>query len=683
MRRSVTSGLGRNQSTPLLRTKGRQSLTSLRSSSSSSSPLSPGSPVSATRRAGRGNSSRKSSARECGEAENDNTLDGEAPALAEFQEICSICLEPLDDDDGACFAYPCSFGHRLHYSCSLVYLSSGISFAVYAGADDCCRRRSLTHGLGSGFRAIGAIEEALKTTPHETLKHIACPLCRSEWPRINEESVASTMGQLRGLRTSQLEEAGRKMMQALSRAHEHMENGEDVIRARMTKGLIGFEGKSHTAETFLVREQDSCTIACILSFLRCMPVKYLSAVSRSCRRACFRENKLRVPNLRVARLRTAMHHVSARDIETMEAVAPSNVAAMTAFDVVTCAKWLSGGVCMKELTLSSMQWEKVDPGGQQLAKSLGSMCLRVLDISDNALTDETLKAVTETLLSVSGYAAEIKSDVFEEPRSMPLKTFVANGNSITEEGLASALALGSREGGVTEWGFRHNQLGDAGCETIRNALYNKWTGIHVTGTSWDLRTNKITAKGCEALVPVFEHMVVARLGCNPLGDTGVARLATRISTSLTILDLRQARFGDAGAQAIGNSLMNATSLQEILLSGNNIGPAGARKLADGWAWVASLYYVDLAGNPLGSEGVERIAEEMPCWCQSPFRLSLAGTDCGDEGAIGLKRALDKHPRRGQDWTFELACNGIGSHHIADIRSALDELPPELPEDFDD
>ena len=58
---------------------------------------------------------------------------------------------------------------------------------------------------------------------------------------------------------------------------------------------------------------------------------------------------------------------------------------------------------------------------------------------------------------------------------------------------------------------------------------------------WDLRTNRISAEGCKALAPMIGrwadrsmgsfvsavpgHMVVARLGCNPLGDAGGERLA--------------------------------------------------------------------------------------------------------------------------------------------------------------
>jgi len=182
------------------------------------------------------------------------------------------------------------------------------------------------------------------------------------------------------------------------------------------------------------------------------------------------------------------------------------------------------------------------------------------------------------------------------------------------------------------------------------------------------------------LAHVFAHMDVARLGCNPLCDAGAAVLAQNVGASLTVLDLRQAKIGDDGATAFGPKLINATQLQELLLSGNEIGAVGARYLADGWAWLKSLRFVDLASNPLGSYGVRLMAGEMRYWCQMPFRLSLVSVDCDDEGALHLVRALDKYPKCDRQWTFELARNSINARHVVEIRRLLEPPAADMPEE---
>jgi len=226
--------------------------------------------------------------------------------------------------------------------------------------------------------------------------------------------------------------------------------------------------------------------------------------------------------------------------------------------------------------------------------------------------------------------------------------------------------FGCGDGKIRFWGFRHNKLADLTCQLLTTALQNNL--LHCA--AWDLRTNKFTAAGCESLAcitlknpnPAFESMLVARLGCNHLGDEGVKVLAHGMSKSLQILDLKQAHFGDAGAEAIAHALRNnyGVSLQELHVSGNEIGPLGGQQLAKGWGTSVALNFVDLANNPLGSEGVTLIADELPSWHQSPFHLSLCGVGCEDAGMTRLHEVLQANDRRSHKWTIDLGNNTVQS-----------------------
>lgn len=636
--------LRRNPSSPQLRRSGSVALLgSSRSRGSSQSARPPQEP-------------------EC-QPQNERAPSKEALAIAEVElhEVCAICLEPLADD--ICFTFPCGFHHRLHYPCALVFLSSSLSF-LHAAADGTIRR-PVTEGLGQGLRAICAIGATLKRTPTEALKRLCCPLCRRSWPADDDVPIDSLMDQLGELRALTLRDAAEKMMEALAGAQNHLEHGPDAVYARTVKGFITLDTILHRPATFFAAHNwKESLMVTILKFLRCSSVQKLCAVSTMLRRICYNGNKLRVPYVSVCKVRTAMHHVSASDVRGLDAVASMSDSCMTALDVLTCTKWLSTCSAMTMLVLVGLKWQQIDPGGVHLSNCLADKALRILDLSNNYLMDDSLRCLAQALMKRQ--SADWGT----------LEVVNLNLNSATEVGLAAVLPLGSRPGGVKTWGFRHNKLGDAGCLAINKALFTKHIGCHVSGTSWDLRTNCITAKGAESLLAVFPFMTVARLGCNPLGDSGAQALAQGLGQFIVILDLGQAGIGDAGATIISRKLMNCSMLQELLLGGNDIQAAGATNLAGGWSWVTNLRFVDLACNPLGSCGVQGIAEELPFWTQTPFRLCLAGVECDDAGGLCLVRAIDKNPRRDWKWTIELH-NNTCAKHAYDIRRLLDPGEPQM------
>lgn len=559
----------------------------------------------------------------------------------------------------------------MHYACTILFLSSSLSFFVPEG---CPRQKLVDHSRGNDFRSVDAISEALGTVPRQALKHICCPLCRYPWPTEQEPAI---MANLRDLRAKQLEDPAHRIQAVLLRIKDRFEHGADVARTRLVKGLLRLEANYHTALSFFACRSARHAALPVLACLRATDINALSSVSMALCQVCIMNHKLRVPCLRVTKLRIAIHHVWAPDLVSLDC-SPAVVSShMSALEVVTFAKWLSQCGSLREIVLSGMQWEKIDPGALQLSAALADKSMQVVDLSNNFMNDTSLQNLAPN---------------FSEDRTPQLLDLSIN--CITAKGLAALLPFGnhikSNGGrGVRHWGLRHNQLGDSACDLLSQSfdvLDERMFSASSRGpthcvSSWDLRNNGITANGFKKLAHVFAYMDVARLGCNPLYDAAVQVLAKSLGGSLTVLDLRQAKIGDEGAKALGTKLVNANNLQELLLSGNNIEAVGARYLADGWAWLKTLRFVDLANNPIGSYGVRLMSEELRYWCQMPFRLCLLGVDCDDEGAHYLIRALEKHPKFDRQWTLELGRNSINARHVLEVRRLLE--PPACCEGLEE
>jgi len=507
--------------------------------------------------------------------------------------------------------------------------------------------------MGTGFRAVDAIEESLAVATDVTKKRLNCPLCRANWPDDDESLVSGLMAQLRRSSAKRHAAKALKLRDVLLSVIDRCENGEDAQRACLTKSMQVLERNLHTGSTFFGSHRGKGeALVPLLRFLYCRDIHSFSMASSSCNDICYNSRKLRVPFLRLAtdKVRGVAPRVSAADLISLSIYSFSfaKTGSINHLDTRALALWLTDCYSLKELSFSGVQWEKVDPGGVQLGACVAGKNLRVLDLSHTLLTDLTLQCLVDSIKSTSSVAKSL------EVLNLEL-------NCITEVGLQELLSVARN---VREWGLKHNKLGDGGCLAL------KLGGARPQG-SWDLRNNNISSKGCGYLLPVFEEMTVARLGCNPLGDEGVSQLAYGLGQHLRILDLRQAQIGDAGAEQLGLQLRNASSLVELLLSGNTIEGRGALALASGWAWIADLKHVDLNHNALGSSGVERIVSELPYWHQTNFRLSLRGVECGDAGVIKIKAALQANPRHDRQWIIELQQNPILCvASLSEIRSLL-------------
>lgn len=486
----------------------------------------------------------------------------------------------------------------------------------------------------------------------------------------------TVMAQLRSCRARGLGNNVRKMDEAFSRVMERFDARTRVQEVRMAWGFEALYENMHCASTFFFQLQgDTPAMLAILSFLDTRYTFHLAQVSVTVRKLCCSGFKLRTRHVRASKLRTATHHVSAADVMTLEidpALRPSSRSS-TALDVVTFVKWLRDANTLQVLSLTCLEWEKTDPGCSNLASSIAMLTLRVLDLSSNLLGDGSVKKMANALL--------------ENPSSLQyLEVVDFSYNCITQAGLEAVLPLGRIAGSrVREWGFRHNKVGNGACKLLAEAFnptFMREKGPRLE--CWDLRTNGISAAGCQFLTTVLDQMVIARLGCNPLSDAGGENLSCGLGAKLRILDLSQAKLGDAAAIALSSKFDNCTSLEQLLLSGNDIGAMGANALSDGWANVVSLRYVDLANNSsIGSLGVALIADQMPIWKQAPFRLSLAGVECEDEGAKKLISVLSANPRGDRNWKIELHNNPIGNASALQINRLLEKRPTICDDDDDD
>jgi len=467
------------------------------------------------------------------------------------------------------------------------------------------------------------------------------------------------MSQLREVSAQAQGEKAERLRRALSRVHERFDHGPEVLRARKAKALIVLDLNLHSASSFFVQLASvSRPATTILSFLRFDQIAHLSAAFPPCSTICLQDGRLRTPYVKVVRVRTATQHHWAPDVVSLEVNASWGSPSVrsgnnTGMDALAFTKWMGLGMGLKELILSGTQWEKIDPGGVMLGTSIVAKSLRVLDLSNNCLSDRSVQRIASAILASPASLAS-------------LEVVGLDINNITEVGFGELMSLGSRARGVRMWSLRHNKVGNAACKMLGAS--------ELQPAHWDLRTNGITDVGCSYLFPVLEHMPALRLGGNKLGDIGVQHLAKGLGDKLLLLDLRHAHFGNFGAQCIGRWLMDAPLMEELLLSGNEIGAKGAEALARGWRWLRQLHHTDLSSNPIGSDGVACLAEELPYWKQSPFRLSMVSIGCGDAGILEVVDALTVHSRHNWNWEFELQGNDISAWHSMEVRRLLEEVP---------
>ena len=115
----------------------------------------------------------------------------------------------------------------------------------------------------------------------------------------------------------------------------------------------------------------------------------------------------------------------------------------------------------------------------------------------------------------------------------------------------------------------------------------------------------------------------------------------RNDASLTICNLNNVSLGNHGAQRLAAALLHDTHHLVVLFADNcGIGDAGAEALANSLAQQRALKYLYLSYNTFGSRGATALAQLIESDTACPLKtLKLTYNTIGNAGAVELARAL--------------------------------------------
>ncbi|CAE7244894.1 serC, partial [Symbiodinium necroappetens] len=344
------------------------------------------------------------------------------------QELCSICLEGLDD---CCFSYPCGQGHRLHYHCMLHFLGSILAIPLSDETPGPLRKEQVRE-MGTGFKAVALLEAAMQNLHVETRRRLCCPLCRCSWPDEAEVSLEQTMASLRQCRIKMLAKNVGRLEKAFNSVQASYDQRVEIGQADQRPAAQVLDNNLHTAESYLSHRDTACsTVLRIFEFLDARHVTSVSACCTAAARHCWVECKLRAPHVKAA---TATHHIWPQTTRSL-LIDPSLRTAVqkgtSGLDVVSFSKWLACAAGLLEVNIHAAGWEKLDPGAGYLSKSLPIQHLQILDLSHNGLTD----------LGAQNLAAALT-----KKRPVRLEVLTLELNCITEAGFDSLLSLGKDVG---------------------------------------------------------------------------------------------------------------------------------------------------------------------------------------------------------------------------------------------
>lgn len=178
------------------------------------------------------------------------------------------------------------------------------------------------------------------------------------------------------------------------------------------------------------------------------------------------------------------------------------------------------------------------------------------------------------------------------------------------------------------------KLNDAAMRMLRPAL-KACPGL----TRLDLSRNAVSAKGIAVL---GQKLVDVTLEGNDLGDLKADGPASESALSrlagLTRLNLRSAKVGDEGGQAVRHILTSCSALTSLDLAFNSIGEKGLRSLSPALQHAAALSHLDLGGNELGDRGVAALAKHLHT-CKALTAIDLKRNEIGDTGVRSLVVAV--------------------------------------------
>ena len=133
-------------------------------------------------------------------------------------------------------------------------------------------------------------------------------------------------------------------------------------------------------------------------------------------------------------------------------------------------------------------------------------------------------------------------------------------------------------------------------------------------------------------------------------------------SAITNLKLKANKIGSAGANALGNMLMNPKCrLERLNLADNKMGALGAAGLAKGLQANSTLKQLDVTGNGIRDKGIEAFAEALAT-NSTLNKLDVGVNKIGNEGAIAIAKALDtNHSLRRIDlFGNRMGSSGVGA-----------------------
>ena len=289
-------------------------------------------------------------------------------------------------------------------------------------------------------------------------------------------------------------------------------------------------------------------------------------------------------------------------------------------------------------------------GVEALAKAIHqSQCLKMLNVSKNAIGDDGTKAIAEALkinkslrtlqLNSNGICADGAASLSEALiHNHTLQKLCISGNFIGVNGVRTLGEALHTNNSLHVLDVSYNFIGDDGVKALGEALH-----VNKSLKNMNLRGNRIGAEGVvslsEALVNnhTLQELDVSLNGIDGDGTKALAK-ALQINKTLKALHLSINDIGDDGTGSLSEALVHNHTLQGLDVSCNSITPNGARALGKALHMNNSLRVLNVSGNGIDDHGAKALAKALHA-NTALKTLDLDINQIGADGAVSLFKAL--------------------------------------------
>jgi Ran GTPase-activating protein (RanGAP) involved in mRNA processing and transport len=192
-----------------------------------------------------------------------------------------------------------------------------------------------------------------------------------------------------------------------------------------------------------------------------------------------------------------------------------------------------------------------------------------------------------------------------------------------------------------------------------------------TLTTLDLKWSKIGDADAQALAKALEHnntLTTLNLGGNQIDNTGTLALANALehNHTLTRLDLSGNQIDNTGTLALAEALRENKTLIELNLADNQISNTGARALTKAFEHNKTLTYLDLGSNKISDIGIQVLAEAL----EHNKILTYLGLGCNQISDIGIQVLAEALEHNKILTYLGLGCNQINASGAQALANAL-------------